>query len=84
MQLSFTVLLASLIAVLISPDAFVDAAPIKRDTGMVSLPIKRLQARSGVHPLVVSGCASPQSPFTKCIFRCTSSTLTAPTGDSLA
>jgi len=54
MQLSITVLLASLVAVLISHDAFVDAAPVvERNPGMVSLPIKRLQARSDAHPQVM-------------------------------
>lgn len=54
MQLPFTVLLASFFAVFSSPDAFVDAIPVKRNTGMVTLPLKRLDARSDVHPQVVS------------------------------
>jgi hypothetical protein len=54
LHLSFTVLLASLITIFFSSDAFVDAAPVKRNTGMVSLPLRRVEARSGVHPQVVS------------------------------
>jgi len=47
MQIGFSLLLASLLL------AFVDAAPIRRPAGMVTLPLKRLQQRSDVHPTVL-------------------------------
>lgn len=51
-RISLTLLLASLIAIF-SSDAVVDAAPIKRNTGTVSLPLRRVEPRSGVHPQVM-------------------------------
>jgi len=52
-RISCTVLLASLAALLSFSDIVVDAAPVKRNAGMVSLPLKRVEARSGVHPQVM-------------------------------
>lgn len=47
MQIGFSLLLASLLL------AFVDAVPIRRPTGMVTLPLKRLQQRTDLHPTIL-------------------------------
>jgi hypothetical protein len=52
--ISFTVLLASLILALSSADS-VEAAPFRRNAGMITLPLKRLHnSRDDIHPQVVS------------------------------
>jgi hypothetical protein len=54
-KLSFSLLLASIVATSWSPNAtLVEAAPVRGNPGMVSLPLKRVPAREGIHPLVVS------------------------------
>lgn len=54
LKLSFSVLLASIIATSWSPAAtFVEAAPARRNAGMVSLPLKRVQARGNFHPQIM-------------------------------
>ena len=52
-NLSFSLLLASIFIVISSYN--VEALPAKRNTGMVTLPLKRLhQPRDDIHPQVVS------------------------------
>jgi hypothetical protein len=52
LKFSFTLLLASL---LIGQSAdIVDAAPVPRSSGMVTLPLKRVVQRDGMHPQIVS------------------------------
>jgi len=54
-QFSFIVLLASFMIDLPFMPVQVQAAPAKRNAGMVTLPLKRLhQARDDIHPHVVS------------------------------
>jgi hypothetical protein len=56
----FSLLLASLLATLVN----VEALPVKRGTGMITIPLKRLQARGDIHPQIVSVLQElPLSPF---------------------
>jgi hypothetical protein len=48
---SFSLLLASLILFF---SASVEAIPVRRNAGLVTLPLKRLQQRTDVHPTIVS------------------------------
>jgi hypothetical protein len=48
--LSFSLLLASLCLIL---SASVEAVPTKRNTGLVTLPLRRLQQRTDVHPTIL-------------------------------
>ncbi|KAJ8496882.1 hypothetical protein ONZ45_g12290 [Pleurotus djamor] len=50
-QVSFTTLLATLLVALYAND--VDALPTKRGVGMVSLPFRRVQPRTDVHPHIL-------------------------------
>ncbi len=58
LHLSFSVLLASVLAVLSGFD-MVEARPLRRDLGMITVPLKRLNsARDGLHPQLVSSLCS--------------------------
>jgi hypothetical protein len=84
MQLSFSLLLASIVAIGWCPNAaLVEAAALGRNPGMVSLPLKRVPEREGIHPLVVSAappfCRSYLSLTHQLDRRCFNSTLIADT-----
>jgi hypothetical protein len=49
---SFLLLLASFLFTL---STSIDARPVERSMGMVTLPLKRLRQRTDLHPTVVSG-----------------------------
>lgn len=53
---SFSTLLASLlVAITLTSD--VQAHPVRRNGGMVTMPLKRIQARGDVHPTIVRDLA---------------------------
>lgn len=52
LSLSFSALLASFVIAMSASG--VQALPLKRNAGMVTLPLKRIESRSGIHPQLVN------------------------------
>lgn len=61
LSLSFSALLAGVLVALSVPE--VQAAPFARAPKMVTLPLKRMEVRSDVHPQIVSFVSSSSLPW---------------------